>query len=320
MDLAVAAIGTDWFEPVGALATGLAGRIGGASLVLLGAALALHVGKLVARGRAWHNIVGAAYPGEGLRYRHSLGAYLSCVGVNAAVPARPGELLRLVLIRRKAPGTRYQGLASTLVTEAAFDTVTGAAALTAGVMLGWTSFGGSLIPLGSHPWWVVAVAILATVGTYVAWRRLGSKARAAATEAARGFSVFGRPRLYVRAVLSWQVAALVLRLGSIALFLSAFHLPATIQTTLVVLAVQCAANVVPLTPNGAGTQQALLVAALPAGLGAASIVGFGVGSQLVTAAADVGLALGALALMTGSLRWRCLLATEEEAPAGATAI
>ncbi len=64
---------------------------------------------------------------------------------------------------------------------------------------------------------------------------------------------------------------------------------------------------IPLTPNGAGTQQALLVLVLGTSASASSIIRFGTGAQLVTALADVALAVAALALMTGSLRWRRLL-------------
>jgi len=78
----------------------------------------------------------------------------------------------------------------------------------------------------------------------------------------------------------------------------------------VVLAVQRAANLVPLTPNGAGTQQALLVVALGAGATGSAIVGFGAGSQLASGMADCLLALISLALMTGSLHWRRVLAVE----------
>ena len=120
--------------------------------------------------------------------------------------------------------------------------------------------------------------------------------------------ILGQPRRYLRTVVSWQLAALGLRLASILCFLAAFHLPATLGTALVVLCVQSVANMVPLTPNGAGTQQALLVVALGASAGASSIVGFGAGAQLATVAAEVVLALVSLVLMTGSLRWRRLIA------------
>jgi len=312
----------DGLESVGSLAATLAEHVAGASLLLLAAALALHLGKTLARARAWHNIVLTAYPGAGLRYRDCLGAYLCGVGVNSVAPARAGEVLKLGLVKRRAPETRVEGLATTLVTESAFDAVAGAAALTGGLALGWASLGGSVVsplhPVLHHPWLVTAAAGGIAVAAALASRRLGGKARAFAHEAGRGLAVFGHPAQYLRAVLSWQALALVLRLGSIACFLGAFHLPVTAQATLVVLAVQCASSVVPLTPNGAGTQQALLVVALGASVAAPRIVAFGAGAQLVTTVADVVLAGASLVLMTGSLRWRgALRPAEEELPAPA---
>lgn len=312
---------SDGLEGIGAAAGSLVDRVAGASLLLLAAALALHLAKTALRARAWHSIVAAAYPQERLRYRDTLGAYVCGVGVNAVVPARAGELLKLALVKRRAPGARIEGLLSTLVTESTFDAVAGAAALGCGVVLGWASLGGSavspLAPVARHP--LAAALVLASVGGIgaFAWRRLHGKARALLHEAGRGLALFGHPLQYLRTVVSWQAAALALRLGSIACFLGAFHLPVTPQTTLLVLAAQCASNVVPLTPNGAGTQQALLAVAL-GGVATPLAVGFGAGSQLLTTVTDVVLGCVALALTTGSLRWRRLLpAAKEELPAPA---
>src|SRR6516162_3735936 len=126
-------------EPIGSSAEGLADHLTGVSPALLALALAFHVAKMAARARAWHNIASAAYPDESLRYRHSLGAYLCGTGTNAVLPARPGELLRLHLVRRKAPGTAYQGLASTLVTESLFDVLVAGLAVATGIALGWAT-------------------------------------------------------------------------------------------------------------------------------------------------------------------------------------
>ena len=253
----------DLLEPVASNAQVLAGRLAGVSFWLLAIGLALHVAKMAARARAWHNIVSAAYPDEGLRFRHSLGAYVCGTGTNAVLPARPGELAKLALVRQKAPGVRCPGLASTLLTESVFDTVVGVVAVTAGIALGWASFGGS-VPIGltldlSHAWLAAVVVALAVVA-WLARHRL----RRLAASASDGFRILGQPRRYLGTVVSWQLAALGLRLASILCFLAAFHLPATLGTALVVLCVQSVANMVPLTPNGAGTQQALLVVALGA--------------------------------------------------------
>ncbi len=303
---------SDALALLGSSAESLAGRLAGVSFALLAAALALHLGKLALRARAWHNITRAAYPEQGLRYRHALGAYLCGTGVNAVLPARPGEVLKLALVRGKAPGMRYEGLASTLLTESVFDTVAGALILSIALALGWTGFGGSIAatlgPVAGHAWVAGAVVLALTVTLFLARRRLGRRLRGFAAEAGRGLRVLREPRRYLRTVASWQLGALMLRLGSICCFLAAFHLPAGLQTALLVLAVQSAANLIPLTPGGAGTQQALLVLALGGVATASAIVGFGAGAQLATAAADGVVALVALVLMTGSLNWRALLA------------
>ncbi len=100
---------TDGLQVIGDTAELVAGRLAGVSLLLLCAGLMLHVFKLGARARAWHHIVSDAYPDEGVRYRHSLGAYFAGIGVNAVVPVRSGELLKIALVKRQAPGTRYRG-------------------------------------------------------------------------------------------------------------------------------------------------------------------------------------------------------------------
>ena len=63
------------------------------------------------------------------------------------------------------------------------------------------------------------------------------------------------------------------------------------------------------------SQQALLVLALGSTAGASSVVGFGAGAQLTTVAAEVALAAVSLVLMTGSLRWRGVVAPEPAEPA-----
>jgi uncharacterized membrane protein YbhN (UPF0104 family) len=306
----------DALEIVGSSAGTLVGRLAGVSFLMLATALALHVGKLGARARAWHNIARVAYPEEGLRYRHSLGAYLCGVGLNAVAPARPGELLKLALVKRKAPGTRYRGLAATLLTESIFDTLTGTAVLAFGFAIGWRSFGGSLTssfaPVPGGGWLAGCVALAVAAVVWFTRRHLGGTLRRLLVEVRRGCRILGDPKRYLRAVVSWQLAALSLRLASIYCFLAAFNLSASFQAALLVLAVQSVANLIPLTPNGAGTQQALLVFVLGGGATASSIVGFGAGTQLATAAGEVVLALLSLVLMTGSLRWRRLVAAGSE--------
>jgi hypothetical protein len=304
---------TDLIEDVADAAQSLAGRLAGVSVVLLAAALAIHVARIVARSRAWHNIAQAAYPGERLHFRHSLGAYLCGTGTNAVLPARSGEVMKLRVVHRKAQGTRYQGLASTVLTESVFDVVVGSILLVLAFFFGWRVFGHSLpapVALTAHHPLLAAAAVLAlALGGALVWRRL----RRVVAGGACGFAILRQPHRYLTTVVSWQLVGLGLRLASIACFLAAFHLPASPQTALLVLGVQTAADLIPLTPNGAGTQQALLAAAL-----GATALGFGAGMQLATASVEVLLGLVSLALLTGSLSLRALVGAEPAVAASTT--
>jgi uncharacterized membrane protein YbhN (UPF0104 family) len=288
----------------------VAHRLAGVSFGLVAIALALHLVKLVLRSRAWHNIAQAAFPEERLRFRHSFGAYLCGVGTNVVVPARSGEVLKLRLLHSKAPETRYRGLASTLLTESLFDVATLASVLVAGLALGLPFFGSSvptpLALVAGHPWLASAVVLALALAVALLWHKLPRLAAGSS----RGFRILRQPRRYLTTVASWQLAALGLRVATILCFLAAFHLPATPQTALLVIGIQSAAGLVPLTPNGAGAQQALLAVAL-----GASAAGFGAGMQLATGATEILLALVALPLMTGSLSLRRALQANEPAAA-----
>ena len=76
----------------------------------LGIALALQLARLLSRAPAWRNILRASYPEAEITRRMVAGAYLAGVGVNAIVPARGGDLLRLYLIRHRVEETHYRQL------------------------------------------------------------------------------------------------------------------------------------------------------------------------------------------------------------------
>ena len=72
----------------------------------------------VVRTRGWFNILRAAYPdSEELRGRDVTAAYLAGAGVNAIVPARGGDFLKLFLVHKKMPSARYSTLLATFGPE-----------------------------------------------------------------------------------------------------------------------------------------------------------------------------------------------------------
>src|SRR3954452_10964635 len=105
---------------------------------LLALAVLCHVTKVACVARAWRNTVAVAYPDTRVRWRTMYGGYLIGVGVNAIIPARAGDALKLVVVKRRVEGSTYPTLAATLVLLNLFDMVV------ATTLLIWASQSGLL--------------------------------------------------------------------------------------------------------------------------------------------------------------------------------
>ena len=284
----------------------LVGKLAEVSLIPLAVALALHLGKLGVRARAWHNIVCAAYPTDRPRFRHALGAFLAGTGVGACVPARAGQLVRLRLVRSRISGSSLPGLVSTLIAESIFDAaLTALIAIAVLIAAGPGAASGASFPgpLGQHPLIAGLAALAVTVAACGLALQRRARIRSLLCDARIGLAVLAHPAGYLCGVASWQALGCALRVASTYWFLVAFHVPASLHTALLVIAAQLVAGALPLTPGGAGSQQAILVAALSPTT-ASTVLGFGIGTQVTTLLADLVVGGASLILMTGSLRWR----------------
>ena len=87
----------------------------------LGIALLFQFARLLARIPAWRSILRAAYPESRVRWRSVYGSYIAGVGVNAILPARSGDFLKLYLLKHRLEGSSYPTLGSTLIVETLFD-------------------------------------------------------------------------------------------------------------------------------------------------------------------------------------------------------
>lgn len=272
--------------------------IAGASLWALALAVALHLGKVAAEARSWHGIVSHAYPAGRVRFRTTFGAFAGAIGVNAVLPARIGDGLRLGVMRRRVPGSTVPTLASTVVLETAIEIGFGLVVL-AGVLLAGRSIGPAGAPLalaGSHPVVLGAAAVALAALALAGWVFRGRLGRVWASMAL-GMSVMRSPRELLRGVMVWKFVAWALRFAAVYLFLVAFHLRGSLWVVLLVVAAQNIAGMVPLAPGSAGTQQAALAFALAGTVGAGAVVGFGVGMQAATAVADIAIGIVACALV-----------------------
>jgi uncharacterized membrane protein YbhN (UPF0104 family) len=272
-------------------------------------AMMLHVVRLALRARAWQNILRASLPGSTVAYGSAFGAYVAGVGVNSIVPARGGDVVKVYLARQHIAESSYPTLGSTLVVETLFDFVLAMALFLYAVSLGILPGVPDLPHLPAFDWTfvvthprlsaflgcvLVGCAILA-----VAWA--SRRVTAFKEKVAQGFLILGDRRAFLEQVVTWQAASWIVRGVSVYLFLRAFHIDAGVQTVVAVLVVQGLSTLLPFTPGGAGTQQAVLVFVLRGTAAASAALAFSVGMQLVTVAVNVVLGFGAIAIMLRTL-------------------
>ncbi|MEX2211463.1 MAG: lysylphosphatidylglycerol synthase transmembrane domain-containing protein [Gaiellaceae bacterium] len=275
------------------------------------AALA-HLAKMVVRTRAWRNILAAASPELDVRWRTVFGAYVAGVGVNAIVPARGGDVLKLYLVKRGVPGSSYPTLAATLVAETLFDIVVASALLIWALSLGVLP-GVDVIPLLPDVDWLwlfeypraaVAVGAVALAGGVALGLWASRRIAEFWLRVGQGFAILRSPGRYLRLVVPFQALDWVLRLTTIYLLLVAFGMPATLHNALLVQVAQSLATILPLTPAGIGTEQALLAYVFAGIAPALLVLGFSVGMKLTIITVNVAAGSTALLLMLRTLRWR----------------
>lgn len=293
-------------ESIRSLANALeafAERIAAVDPLFLAAALALSLLNLVLRARAWRNIVAAAYPDGGLRHRAAFGAYVAGVGVNAALPARLGDLVKVVLVHRRVRDSSYPTLAATLIAETLVDMVLAGAlfvwALQAGVLPGLPrlprlpAFEFSLVV--QHPYITAAVV----GGLVVVALFLLHRVRAFWERFRLGLVILRTPWRYLRDVASYQVVGWCCRLAAAYFFLEAFHVPGSLRAAALVQVAGSLATLLPATPGGLGPTQALLVVMFAGAAPSADVLAFSVGMEVSLLVMNVTLAVAALTAMSG---------------------
>jgi len=285
----------------------------------LGVAVCLHLAKMGARTRAWRNILAAAHPAENVRWRSAFGAYAAGAAVNAILPARGGDVLKLFLIKRRIPGSRYPTLAATLVVDTLFDFVLSGAlfvwALQQNVLPGIDVLGSlraidwSWAQRNPHTAVIVAGAVVAVL--VVLGLLLRRRVEGLAHQLRAGGAILAEPLRYLRSVAALQALDWVLRISTIFFLLRAFGLPATLHNALLVQVAQSLSTLVPLTPGGIGTEQGLVVYVFTGKASAASVLGFSVGMKVTLLATNVVVGFAAIALMLRTLHWRRALGQVE---------
>jgi uncharacterized membrane protein YbhN (UPF0104 family) len=286
-------------------------RVGVEALAL---ALLFYACNLLLRATAWRNILRAARPQERFRWRTVTGAYLSGVGVNALVPARGGDVVKLYLVHRTVPATPYTTLASSLLAETLFDTVVGP------LLLLW-AFSRGLIPgipalssgkLGAFEWSFFAghgrllafVVAALLIGLAIAVTPIERRVSSFWERVKEGLAILRTPSRYLRRVVVYQALGWICRVAAMFEFLAAFHIPAGIDDAALALTAGSISTLMPLTPGGVGPQQALLVYMFSNVASRSAVLSFSVGMQFAITALTAILGGVSLALMLRRLPWK----------------
>jgi len=294
------------------------------SWTFLGIAAFFQLLKIGCAGRAWQNSISASYPDKQTSYPMVFGALCAGSGVGAIIPAHGGDAVRVVIVKRHIPGSTYTTVASTLLVRAPFDTL---AALSLFLLLLAEGVlpGRSLLPhlpafdLGwffGHPRQTIIIAgtiiLLLTALALWAWTSI-IEFRERVRQGLNGLIDW---RYYLRHIVPWQAADWAFRIVTIFFALLAFHMPATVYNSLLAQGTANLSTLLPISPSGIGTEQALVVSVLHGVAPDSLIVAFSVGTRLMTILINVVLGFAAILYFFGTFDYRRYVSEEQSRSRG----
>ena len=295
-------------------------QLGSVDFLPLALAICCHLLKMACTSRAWRNVLAASYPEERVPWISIYGAYLAGVGINAIIPARAGDAVRIVLARRAIPGSTYTTVVSSTLVLSFFDM------LAAGLILAWAVSLGQLpgidvlARLDSFDFaWLfsrpllfdLAVATtLVLVGIVAFW--IAGHVADFRDRVAQAFRVMSPPTRYLGRVVPWQAADWTLRIVTIWFLLDAFDIPQTLEHAGLVQVSSSVATLFPITPAGIGTEQAFLLYVLNGVASASVLLAFSVGAKLTLTVTNVVAGFTAIALTLRTVRYRKALERHAE--------
>lgn len=276
-------------------------------------AVLAQLAKLGCTSMAWRNVLSAAYPHQSVSRRPIVAAYLAGVGVNAIVPMRAGDAVRIVLAHRAIPGSTYTTVVSSTLVLSIFDVVA------ASTLLAWAVLTQNDLPgLAELPrlrsfefGWLLenplaaqlllaAILIAAVVlGIWIHGHVVNFWGRVR-----QAFAVLRSPTRYLRSVALWQAGDWTFRLVAIWFVLDAFDIPQSIENVLLVQVSASIATLLPLTPAGIGTEQAFLLYVFRGTVPSSQLLAFSVGLKLMTVSTNVVAGFTAIAVTLRTLRFR----------------
>jgi glycosyltransferase 2 family protein len=287
-------------------------------------AVLAQLAKLGCTSMAWRNVLAAAYPREEVPRRSVLASYLAGVGINAIIPMRAGDVVRIVLAHRAIPRSTYTTVVSSTLVLSIFDLVA------ASTLLAWAVLTQDELPgIGELPdlrsfdfGWLLqnplaaqlllaAILIAAVIfGFWIHRHVLNFWGRVR-----QAFAVLRSPLRYLHSVALWQAGDWTFRLLAIWFLLDAFDIPQSIENVLLVQVSASVATLLPLTPAGIGTEQAFLLYVFRGTVPSSQLLAFSVGLKLMTVGTNVVAGFTAIAVTLRTVRFRKAMEPVDEPPA-----
>jgi uncharacterized membrane protein YbhN (UPF0104 family) len=308
------------FDPGSSLESFLRGaeeffhRLGDVGWPAMVVALAFYLAHLLARTRAWQNVLRAAYPETEVSYSKITASYLAGAGLNSFIPARIGDAVKIFLAKKSIRGSSYPAITSSFFVQSVFDTSAGILVFLFALTQGLLPAAPELpdLPAFEIAFWAENPDLLIffltalAIAVVVLFAVLARRAERFWERVKQGVVILTDIPRYLRQVAFWQGVGWVMRFFSFWFFLEAFHIGGSFENVMVVMSVQAVATLLPFTPGGAGAQQALLVATL-VGPGPIAVLTYSVGQQVAIAVWAAALGFLALGFVFRTIDWRGLI-------------
>jgi uncharacterized membrane protein YbhN (UPF0104 family) len=249
---------------------------------------------------AWLAILRAAYPRSGIEALPIVTAYAVAVAGNDVLPASLGTLVMLVMLAAIIPGATFPGLVGGQVVHKLFFVAAGAFVYLYLFLSVPGSFSLQLGLVADHVVLAILIGVVVMGGVVLVVRAFWGKLRGLWEHAKQGGAILSDTRAFVVKVVLPELGAWICKLGVIGVFLAAYGIPVTFHTIMSVAGGNSLANVVSVTPGGAGVNQAVNSAALThEDVDRATALAYSAGQQLITTAWSVALAVILVAVTFG---------------------
>lgn len=225
--------------------------------------------------------------------------------VNAVLPARMGDPVKVWAARRAAPGVPYATVAAALLTVVSADLLIGLGLIAVGGPLGLGTSVAMLLErdLGATG---LAIAVASAIGVVILLALLARRSGRLALTARQlraGLEPLESVPWYVRRILSLQAGGWLLRTATAALVLVAAGIPLRPLTVGVVVVAQAAASAVPFQPGGFLLKLGIFLVAFAELAEAPTILAFAVLFELTLYLTNALIGIAALALLFRGTGW-----------------